>query len=225
MKPSASSNFPDQKYLHVLIRHLEKKVSVSQTPLEKLIMLSGASMNWIADYVTDPNVSWELETLPVDNLYLTGTGPKWNKIIIDQCQRSPLKLREFFKNNSSGFKLFSEAKFNNLPILVRYEEGKYKVLDGMHRTIAAIRDGKKHIKAFVARLRGNPKPLCEPHVVYDLLKSYHRKVNHDRQGLITAIRFLRHSFSNVDDLLRNRFTKSWVPDDEIQLIIQAALKD
>jgi len=225
MNKIKGTNFPDSEFLNNLIRHIQEKVNSSQQPLEKLITHCSAAMNWIADYITDENVAWSKKTLPLDALWLTRTNPKWNVIVIDKCERSPQKLRELLNTDSSIVELFSGAVFEDLPILVRYENEKYKVLDGMHRTIAAIRDGRSDIQVFIAKVQGNPKPKCEPHVVYDLLRAYHRKINTDRSGLITALRFLRHSYANVEDLLKNRFSKSWVPDDEIQTIIQESLKD
>lgn len=220
-----NTNFPDTEFLNKLVRHLKEKVDASQPLLEQLVTYCSASMNWIADYITDENVLWSRETLPIDNLWLTGTNPQWNAVIIERCERSPQKLRELLKSDPNIAKLFAEAKFEELPILVRYEENKYKVLDGMHRVIAAIRDGQSNLQAFIARLQGSLKPKCEPHVIYDFLKAYQRKINRDRDGLIIALRFLRHSYVNVEELLKNRFSKSWVPDDEIQAIIQEALKD
>lgn len=193
--------------------------------LEKLVTYCGANLNWVADYISDENIRWSKKTLSLDKLWLTGTGLEWNKIIIDKCERSPQKLRDLFHNDPSIVGLFSGAIFDNIPILVRFEENKYKVFDGMHRTIAAIRDGRKNIQAFVAAPKGKPKPKCEPHVVYDFLRSYQRKINTDRNGLITALRFLRHSYANVEDLLKNRFNKSYVHDDEIQKIIKEAFEN
>lgn len=218
-----TTNFPDREFLEKLIRHLDGKTGANQQPLQRLLMLSGAAMNWIADYITDENAQWSKETVALEALYLTGTNPSWNAIIIERCERSPRKLRELFETEPQTRALFAEAKFENPPILARYEEGRYKVLDGMHRVIAALRDGHKTIEAFVARLEGKPRPHCEPHVVYDLLKAYHRKLTTDREGLLAALRFLRGSYANVDGLLRERFNKSWVPDDEIQEIIKEAL--
>jgi len=220
------TNFPDKGFLKRLTQHIKEKTESAQEPIEQLITCCSAAMNWIADYITDETVQWSKESLSINNLYLTGTNPQWNAVIIDRCKRSPKELRELLAADSEAATLFSEAKFKDLPILVRFEDEKYKVLDGMHRTIAAIRDNKKIIEAFVARSQGKPCPKCEPHVVYDLLRPYHRKINQDREGLITALRFLRHSYANVDDLLRTRFSKPYIPgDDEIQDIIQEALKD
>ncbi len=219
------TNFPDLDYLNGLIKYIKQKNARYEKPLDVLVKECSSSMNWIADYITDENALWTKEKILLDDLYLTGTHPEWNKIIIDKCERSPKKLKELFNSDNKIVKIFTEAKFDEAPILVRHEDGKYKVLDGMKRVIAAIRDDKKTILAYVARLKGRPRPKCEPHLIYDLLKAYHRGLNKDREALITALKFLRKSYGNADYLLKERFSKSWVPSDEIQEIIQEALKD
>lgn len=220
-----NTNFPDQKFLADLSQHIKTKAEANQSPLEQLITACSISMNWIADYISDPNVSWTLEEIPLDKIYLTGTQPDWNKIIIDQCERSPKKFNELLQSNPKIKELFKEAKFEDRPILIRYEDEQYKMLDGMHRTLGAIIEGRETIEAFVARLNGKPQPQIEPHIIYDFFRAYHRGSNTDKDSLISAIKFLRRAYSNVDDLLKNRFSKNWVPDDKIQEIIQEILKD
>lgn len=225
MNKISETNFPDPKFLNNLIEHLQKRANSSQKPLEKLLTFSGVAMNWVADYIIDQNILWSKETLLLDSLYLTGTNPEWNKVIIDQCHRNPQVLRKLLNSDPNVLKLFSTAKFDETPILVRYDDDNYKVLDGMHRTIAAIRSNKKEIQAFVARINGLPQSQCEPHVVYDFLRAYQRGLYTNRQQLVDALRFLRHSYVNVDDLLRNRFGPSLLSNAEIQSIIQEVLSD
>lgn len=224
MSYKPQTTFPDEGYLHSLITHQAEKTNLL-TPLEKIQMYSGARMDWIADYLTDRSLTWTLQDISVESLYLTGTNPHWNAVIIDQCGRSVQRLRELMHADPAVAALFSDAKADPLPILVRYEDEKYKVLDGMHRVVASIRDGVATIPAYVARRSGKPQTFCEPHVVYDLMKAYHRGLNPDRAGLVQALRFLRQSYRNVESLLRERFIKAWVPDDEIQTIIREALHD
>lgn len=219
------TNFPDEQYLNELVRQLEEKAKGWQGPLDKLVMLSGVQLNWIADFMTDPNVVWSKEELPIEKLTLTGTNPEWNAIVIDKCKRSPKLLQEFFATNPPELALFADTKFVEVPILVRAEGEELRVLDGMNRAIAAIRDGKTAIVAYVARVNGAPRPYCEPHTVYDLLRAYQRKMNTDKAGLVSALKFLRKSYANVDELLRNRFNKAWLPNEEVQSAIQEALLD
>jgi hypothetical protein len=220
------TTFPDKRYLRKLINHIQEEVGkAKRNQLESLVSLSGVAMNWIADYITDPNINWRKQLLLVDRLYLTGTNPTWNKIVIDRCGRSPQKLREYLKKNKKAGKIFLSEKVDNTPILVRFEEGEYKVLDGIHRVIATIRSGEKTITAFVARPGpGKPSPVVEPHVVYDLLKAYQRGLNKDRKSLVTSLRFLKEAYGNVEQLIRERFSRTWVSSDEIQEIMKEVLE-
>lgn len=221
-----TTTFPDPKYLHELIQSEKTRFEENSTDLEKLVTYTSASLNWISDFVLDPGIMWQRRTLLIEELYLTGTIPEWNKVIIDEAQRDPQQLKDLFDTKPAIKDLFKAAVWNEKPILVRKEDGKNKVFNGMHRVIAAIRDEKKEIDAFVGELTDNSyHPVCEPHVVYDLLRAYIRKINTDRDGLIIALRFLRKAYTNVDALLRYRFDSSGIPDKEIQLIIKASLEN
>lgn len=221
---NVKSTFTDKKYIADLIEHLRK--TTSQTPLEELVTLSGVRMNWISDYITDPSTKWKKQSISIDSLTLTGTNPKWNKIVIEKCGRSLIKLRQIFNSAPNTKKIFNRVHYSNIPILVRREGNQLKVLDGMKRVIAAILAGDKNINAFIAKpslKRAMPK--CEPHVVYDLLKAYQRGLNKDKKGLIMALRFLRKSYGNVPNLLKERFCFAWIPDKEMQAIIKKALEN
>lgn len=220
------TTFPDPAYLDELIECERRKFETEATLLERLVVYSGTTMNWISDFILDSGISWRKEELPIDELYLTGTTPEWNKIIIEEAARNPQLLRNLLASQAEVRELFSSVEWNEKPILVRKDEGKNKVFDGMHRVIAGIRDGRTQITAFIGELTAPIyQPVCEPHVVYDLLRAYLRKINTDRQGLVVALRFLRKSYANVDSLLKQRFDFSGIPDEEIQEIIQEALQD
>lgn len=75
-------NFPDQKYLENLLQNLKAKTEKSLTEGDLLLMYSGAMLNWIGDFITDESVAWIKKELLLDDLFLTGTGPTWNEIII-----------------------------------------------------------------------------------------------------------------------------------------------
>lgn len=203
-------------------RRAEKNLS----SLEQLVMYSGAAMNWIGDFFTDPGVTWEKKELRVDDLVLTRTSPEWNAVIIARAEKSPTKLRELLRTDPAVAALFADAHWNEQPILVRSENG-YLVFDGMHRVVAAIRDGKETIVAWIATRTATtpPQPACEPHVIYDFLRAYRRGSNRDRDGLITALRFLRKAYGNVDVLLTTRFGPGWLPDEELQAIIAEAMRE
>ncbi len=196
------------------------------------LAVSGVSLGYIADCVMQENIIWREKELKLDDLWLAGTHPDWDKIIVEECHRSAKELRGFINSNSQATKLFPDFTFCDVPILVKFEEGKYKVLDGMKRVLAAIKGGKETIGAFVAetmQIPGRavtfPGHKCEARVIYNLLNAYQLKINMDRNGLIMALRFLRNSYGNVGYLLKHRFSNSWFQGEEMQNIISESLKD
>lgn len=214
-------NLPPE-FIRDLADHLERKARERQSDTDRIVTASGVLLQWIGDFLSDPNVDWEKVEIKVDDLTLTGTNPEWNKIILETCHRSPTEFRTFLQVQPEKKTVFDRATFHPTPILIRREDGKLKVLEGMHRTIAAIRDGRQTLSAWIATSIGPNRPQCEPHVVYDLIRAYARKTTTDRAGLIAALRYLRSAYSNVDQLLAERFNGSWVEDDGLQEIINAA---
>lgn len=219
------SAFPDQQYLGRLLKRMQKKAMKAQSPLTQLSAATGTLLNWVGYYLTDPAMQWRKEDLAVDALWLTGTWPGWNAVILDRCERSPFRLRELIRQEPEVAQLFADAPADKEAILVRFEDGKYKVLDGMDRAVAAIRDGAVAISAFIATPTGPPKTQCEPHVAYDLIAAYQRGLNRDREGLVAALRFLIAAYANISELLRTRFISSWLPDNDIQKIIREVLAE
>ncbi|MFA6198307.1 MAG: hypothetical protein WC734_04110 [Patescibacteria group bacterium] len=219
------SNIPDAEYLTDMVKHMRHKFERHNGALEQLLVYTGALLNWVGDFMTDPNVSWTKEDVEVEKLYLTGMGPDENAFIIDQAKRSPRQLQVILHNNHEAQALFAKHTFDPLPILVRLDEDKIKVIDGMHRVIGAIKEDQITITAYFARQTGIPQPHCEPHVIYDLLRAYERGINKDTAGLITALRFLRQSYFNVEQLLRERFNEGWINNPETREIIRQVLND
>ncbi len=223
-----SSNFPDEEYLKGLVEAQKQHIENYQTPIELLVMWSGAALNWIGDAFTDPHTVWSKENLVVHELTLTGTNPEWNEVIIKRAEKSPVKLKQLMSEDDTVAKMFATAEWHEAPILVRADEaGKLKIFDGMHRVVAAIRDGREEVTAWVARRNTTVpfKPACEPHVIYDFLRAYQLGSNKDRQGLIAALKFLKQAYGNVEHLLKERFGPAWIPDNELQEIIAEALAE
>lgn len=210
------------EFIHDLADHLERKARERQNDTDRIVTASGILLQWVGDFVSDPNVDWEKAEIKVDDLTLTGTNPEWNGVILETCHRSPTEFREFLHDHPEKKTVFDRATFHPNPILIRRENEKLKVLEGMHRTIAAIRDGRQTLSAWIATSIGPNRPRCEPHVVYDLIRAYARKTTTDRAGLIAALQYLRSAYSNVDQLLAERFSGSWVKDDGLQEIIDEA---
>ncbi len=215
-----------QKYLATLADNQFAKARGTQPDAMALLLAtSGMLLNWVGDWLSDARVAWEFRKLPIDDLVLTGTNPEWNAIVIDQAERDPKKLRLLFQDPAIRAK-FDAATFRSDPILIRAEqrdEGeKLLLLDGMNRTIAAIRDGITEVDAWIGRRKGASQAQVEAHVVYDLLRA-HEQGRGSREDLVAALKFLRASFGNVDELLRERFGDQWLGDEKMKQIVREAL--
>lgn len=224
MEQHYSTNFPDEKYLQTLVDLENDRVSRKLSLIEKLVMYSGASVNCIGSIFTDPNMQWQKQSIPIEKLILTRTNPKWNAVIIDLAKGSPTELKKLMQERNDIAQLFSDARFIETPILVLARDG-LRIFDGMHRTVAAIRDNKKTITAWVAtpKTKKTPKPAIEPHVIYDFLRAYQVGSNKNREGLITALRFLKEAYGNVEFLLEKKFGATGALEDDIQSIIKEVL--
>jgi len=224
MKHYCSTNFPDEKYLEALVEFEKDRVERNLSSIERLVMYSGASINSIGAIFTDPDIQWQKKELLIKDLVLTRTNPKWNEVIVDLAKGSPTELSKLILEREDVAALFADVRWDEMPILVLDHEG-LRVFDGMNRTIAAIRDRKDLITAWVAtsKTKTVPKPVVEPHVLYDFLRAYKIHSNRDRDSLVAALQFLKKAYSNVDLLLEKRFGPDWVPDDELQSIIEEVL--
>lgn len=213
-----SSNQIPKEYLEALAQnHLDKIHERFPNPQDRILIYSGALLNWVGEYINDKSINWELKRLKIDDITLTGVNPAWNKITIEQAERSPAKLRELMKDQKIKA-VFAKSKFADVPILVRTKEKEGKtyllVLDGMNRTVAAIRDGIEKINAYVGTQSGDPKPKIEPHVLYDFIRAYQQREG-DVDDLMAALRFLINAYDNARELLLERFSGDWLRDEEL----------
>jgi len=220
-----TTSFPDEQYLKEFADFEAAKAGQRQTDVDRILTSSGVLLNWVGDFLSDPSWKWEKKHLVINDLTMTGTHPEWNEIIIKQAERSPQKFRAMLAADPKLRDLFQDAKLSDRPIMAWQHGDKLKVFDGMHRVIAAIIKGQTEIDGFIGTPPATPKPRCESHVVYDLLRPFLQKRTTDRVGLIAALKYLRVVYANVDELLTTRFSKDWADDDEVQKIISTALAD
>lgn len=220
-----------QIYLKKLANHCEKKQKFHlDDPRKKILVFSGVGLNWLGDYFANPKITWQIKKIPVEKIEFGGTSPEWNKILIDKCQRSVAKFKSLIKKNPKIYQQFKKKViFNKEIIIVRLgdKKGYYKVLDGMHRFMEAVLSNKKSICAYVPVNETKYLPICEAHVVYDLIRGFERNANdkEGRQELYHALKLLSRTYANVKKLLINRFNKNYVHNAEIQKIIKKVLKD
>ncbi len=217
------------KYLKSLAVH-ERQKSAHLDPRSTILVNAGIGLNWLGDYLANPKIKFKKVSVPVEKILFTGTEPKWNKILIDRCERSVVKFRTLIeKDERLRKKLTNEASFGKEPILLRGpdEQGMYHVFDGMHRFVGAVLAGKKSIYAYAATNERKHLPVCEAHVVYDLIRGFQRHAKDERGKveLYHALKLLSRTYGNVPDLLKKRFDAKHVADNDVQEIIKRVINE
>ena len=194
------------------------------TARKQLMMCAGARLNSLGDIVSDRSIVWCLQCVDIEGLRLIrGISPELGEVIAGVCHGSARELRDLLGRDVALRLAFGkEALFDDTPLLALQQGGPPKVFDGVHRLVGALIEGRTTIWAWIGTLEGPPSPECEPHVVYDLLRSYLRG-NRDGPKLVAALVYLRQGYSNVDALLENEFSGTWGHNEELQSIVGEAL--
>lgn len=218
------TSFPDIEYLASLVAHkrAEMEERLEDNPIEQLLMYAGVDGNWTKWFITDEEAIWEKRVMPIDKLTLTGRHPEWYPLI-DDCGGSPAKLRQLLAEQSELKERFASAYFVDIPIMVYFEDGEYRIFDGMHRAIGAMLEGHNEIEVWIVRPGPNGhRPQCEPHVVNDLIKTLFMGMEADRDDLVAALRLIKTHYANGEDLLRE-----WENDkkESVRGVIRRALED
>lgn len=218
------------KYIEKLADHEDRKYKSINDPRKRILVDAGIGLNWLGDYLSNPNIEYKKINLSIYKVLFTGTSPEWNKILIDRCERSAKKFQKLIDRDKSIKKKFiHKASYGLEPILVRHSDkkGYYKVLDGMHRFIGAVIKKRRIIKAFIPINEDEHLPICEAHVVYDLIRGVKRHAA-DEQGeaeLYHSLKLLARTYENVTYLLKNRFNSDYVVDERIQKIIKKVIRE
>lgn len=214
------------QFLENLASHEKEKVTKEQDDRQKILMYGGARLNWLGDYLANPNIKWEERDIEIDKIEFTGS----DKFLIDVCARSPKKFRELVLNDPElKVKYTKIASDGDETIIVRCSDqpNKFKILDGIHRLMGVALADKKTVKALFPINEDEVLPICEAHTIYDLIRGFvrHRKNEVGETELYHGLKLLLNAYANTRDLLENRFSKNYVNDDKVQEIIQKVLKD
>lgn len=159
------SNERFEKFLEKLAAHEVKKSEPLLQDSGKVILVhAGIRLNWLGDFLANPDIKWEERDLAIKEIQFTGTSPRWNSILIEQCGRSVEKFLALIATDAEIKSEFEQAaSFGDELILARESEqtGYYKVLDGMHRFVGAVLQGKKSIKVWLPINEKKCLPVCD----------------------------------------------------------------
>lgn len=220
-----------QNFLKNLAHHEEEKSKDFLTdPRQVILVNAGIRLNWLGDFFANPTIKWEEKELPLEVILFTGTSLDWNRILLDRCEKKVEKFLELMASDEALRRKFrSEASFGEEIILVRKgeKEGTYKVLDGMKRFVGHVLEGKETISVYLPVNEDDCLPICEAHVVYDLLRAFRRHARDEKgkEQLYQALSFLLRTYANVRQLLSVRFGPEREQDEELQEVITKVLKE
>lgn len=200
-----------QTYLNELADYEQQKsTEYLADPRHKILVNAGIHLNWLGDYLANPAITWSKQTLPVNQIEFTGTNPEWNEILINQAERSPAKLRSMVQQDPSlRNKLILDPNGRTEPIIVRRDKekaGYYKILDRMPLFVQQVLDGATEVEVLLPNNEDH-LPICEPHVLYDLMRGFERHANDElgQEQLYQAITLLVRTYANIPELLTERF--------------------
>lgn len=199
-------------------------------------LLAGISEDWklksVFRILSDPRFSWRKKKIPVRNIILTGMSPLMDEYIIKKCGRSPITFGEMWKKDKkmrdkirkSGFSAHSEL--DHFPIFVIHEDGKYKVFDGMRRTLLAIIGNKQYVAAWVGDMkRKNGKPIISEGFCYVLSKVYKggKRTKKQNDAFVEVGRIISKEYGNGREVLETRIG-GWSHDEYIKEIFERMIK-
>lgn len=220
----------NKKYLEKLVEHemwTYFREYCSDTK-QALVLLGWVALNSIGDYLWSDQAQFNSMEVSINQITFTWTSPEINEILLDVCKWSPACLEELIqKNRAIKMKLKSWASFWEEEVLLRKTwKSSYKSFDWMHRIVWHILQWKTKIKAYVLMNEWKFMPNCEPHVIYDIIKAYHRsdKSDQDAKDFIWALRLLWKYTWNAKNIIENRFNKNYLKDKDIQKLISESLK-
>jgi len=219
-----------EKYISSLAKHETENSESFLDSRSEILVNAGIRLNWLGDFLANPNIKYKKIDVAVEKILFTGTVPKWNKILMDRCGRSVKKFQELIEQDEEIKKKFTnEASFGSEPLLMRGpdEEGFYRIFDGMHRFVGSVIQNRKVVSAYVPINSEDHLPICEAHTVYDLIRGFQRNAN-DEAGKIQlyyALKLLVRTYENVLDLLKYRFNEEYIPYVEVQKIIAKVIAE
>ena len=147
--------------------------------------------------VSDNSYSWSEERIQTRKVMLTGMTKAINKTIYSkEIDQDPLKFHDFLIKYFEKYKNEDPKKLGQLRpkeksivyprILIKEEEGKLYIIDGMNRYIAQLLRGEKKILVFVGRKSREGKQRIGDSSFLLLRKAY-KKGNEEEKKAVLVI--------------------------------------
>ena len=193
----------------------------------------GWKLKHVFNILSDSKYKWRLERIPTAKIYLTGMSPIMDKNIIKKFNHNPLLFQKAWYADKkmrqeiikTGFGPYRER--DNYPILV-YKNGEtYHVFDGMRRTLLAVINKKRTIKAWVGfKINADGKPLISANRCYFLSNLYNQSKSKDKnleKAIIRVGKEIIKDYRNGKEIMLNRII-GWSHDRKIKSIFAQMIK-
>lgn len=190
---------------------------------------SGAyRLNGVFSWLSSNAYTWNLEEWNIESVELTKVDPAVNKILNRvnfNLDKFTDYLTTYFKKNPNSdpkglneFRNCHEKKIRYKTVIGWEEEGRLKLLDGIHRAVTLWLQGEKTVKVYVARgtsTKESETKLVASYPIYVLWwlarKSYEEKKD-VFDAVVKILRELRGRFRNTDEIVKECLKHQ--PDDE-----------
>ncbi len=155
-------------------------------------------LNGIFWCVSDSSFSWSEERIQTEGVIITGMTKAINKIIFSkEINQDPLKFRDFLLKYFEGHKNDDPKKLGQLRpkrepiiyprIMIKEEEGKLYIIDGMNRYIAQLLRDKKEITAFIGRRTRKGKQMFGDSSFLLLRKAYQKGNEEEKKAVLKIV--------------------------------------
>ncbi|MFA4941681.1 MAG: hypothetical protein WC582_03775 [Patescibacteria group bacterium] len=193
----------------------------------------GWKLKQVYTILSDTKYQWKLMDIPLDKIYLTGMSPIIDKYIVKKFNRQPMLFAQAWGKNKKMRQeilktgLAKHRERDHFPILVYKSGQSYRVFDGMRRTLLALIDNKKTIKAWVG-FATNPKgkPLISANRCYFLSNLYNQADNKDKsldKAIIRIGREIEKNYRNGREVILKRII-GWSHDQKIKSLFAKMIK-
>ena len=96
-----------EKYISSLAKHETENSESFLDSRSEILVNAGIRLNWLGDFLANPNIKYKKIDVAVEKILFTGTVPKWNKILMDRCGRSVKKFQVLIEQDEEIKKKFT----------------------------------------------------------------------------------------------------------------------
>ncbi len=191
----------------------------------------GWKLKSIFRLLTNKGYRWDLVYFPIDKITFTSMSPVIDGYL-ERCNWNPLKFKEAWDKDKKMQEVILKTGFSehqerdHFPIMLFQEGDKFKVFDGMRRTLLNIIKGRKEIKAWLGyHVEPQAKSSLSQDRAYFPLRIWRYSDTKDKELRSAIVRLGKEMvkiYKNGEDALKD--VQKISPNKEVKEIIDDILK-